>query len=221
MGRNEVRRTRRHVDVFAIAEPELMHAARMFARAIEEADRLRVLRLGDVEQLHARRLHVLLLGLVGDRHDVAAGLQRVGAHVALRQVGLADHLGLARIGDVDGGEVLWRAFVRQPDDAPAVGRDLHRHALAHAAEAVEHVVGQELEVPGDDSVGAGARGVAADGGLVNGGGFRGLDNLLDNLLGNLLGRRLLGCSLLLGTFHNHLPTGGQDREGERVARFFG
>ena len=156
MRRDEIGRARRHVDVFAVAEPELVHAARMRARAVVERDRVRLLRVGDVEQLHAGRLQALLLGLVGDRHDVAAGLQRVGAHVALRQVGLAHHLGLARIGDVDGGEILRRALVREPDDAAAVGRDLHRHAFAHAAEAVEQVVGEQLEIPGDDAVGAGA-----------------------------------------------------------------
>jgi hypothetical protein len=37
--------------------------------------------------------------------------------------------------------------VRKPDDAAAVLRDLHRHALAHAAEAIELVMGDELEVP--------------------------------------------------------------------------
>ena len=67
----------------------------------------------------------------------------------LRQVGLHHHLGLARIGDVDGGEILRRALVREPEDAAAVGRDLDRHAFAHAAEAVEHVMGEQLEVPGD------------------------------------------------------------------------
>ena len=93
---------------------------------------------GDVEQLEAGRLLPVLLGLVGDRHDVADDLERVGAHVALRQVGLHDHLRLARVGDVDGGEVLRRALVREPQDAAAVRRDLDRHAFADAAEAVEH-----------------------------------------------------------------------------------
>ncbi len=65
-----------------------------------------------------------------------------------RQVGLHDDLGLRGIGDVDGGEVLGRALVREPQDAAAVLGDLDRHALAHAAEAVELVVGEELEVRG-------------------------------------------------------------------------
>ncbi len=69
--------------------------------------------------------------------------------MGLRQVGLHHDLGLARIGHVDGGEILRRALVREPQDAAAVGRDLDRHAFAHAAEAVEHVVADELEVPGD------------------------------------------------------------------------
>ena len=135
--------------VFAVAEPELMHAARVRSGAVEERNRFRIFRLGNVEQLEARGLQILLRGLIGDRHQVAAGLQRVRAHVGVRQIGLADHLGLARIGHVDRGEILRRALMRQPDDAPSVGRDLHRHALAHAAEAAEHVVRQKLEIPDD------------------------------------------------------------------------
>ena len=75
---------------------------------------------------------------------VSSELERMWAR---RQIGLHDDLGRARIGDVDGGEVLGRALVRQPQDAAAILGDLDRHALAHAAEAVELVVGQELEVP--------------------------------------------------------------------------
>ena len=63
-----------------------------------------------------------------------------------------DDLGRARIGDVDAGEVLRRALVREPQDAAAVLGDLDRHALAHAAEAVELVVGQQLEVLADGLV---------------------------------------------------------------------
>ena len=37
--------------------------------------------------------------------------------------------------------------MRQPQDAAAVLRELHRHALAHAAEAVERVLGKEAEIP--------------------------------------------------------------------------
>jgi len=59
------------------------------------------------------------------------------------------HLRLARIGHVDGGEILRRALVREPEDAAPSGRDLDRHAFAHAAEAVEQVVAEQLEVPGD------------------------------------------------------------------------
>ena len=133
------------------------------ARAVEERDRFRLLRHRDVEQLEPGRLQALFLGLVGHRHQVAAGLERVGAHVRLRQIGLHHHLGLARIGDVDGGEVLRRALVREPEDAPAVGRDLDRHAFAHAAEAVERVLADELEIPGDGLV------RALGGGLVGNG----------------------------------------------------
>jgi hypothetical protein len=163
MGRREIPRARRAVDVFAVAEPELMHAARMRAGAIEEPDRFRILRLGNVEHLETGRLQVLLRGLIGNRHQVAAGLERIGAHVGVRQIGLAHHLRLARIGHVDRGEVLRCALVRQPDDAPAVRRDLHRHALAHAAKAAEHVVRQKLEIPGNRLIALG------DGARVRGG----------------------------------------------------
>ena len=145
----EVGRARRAMHVFAVAEPQLVHPARGRARAVEERDRPRLLRNRDVEQLHAGGLQPLFLRLVGHRHDVPAGLERIRAHVGLRQVGLHHHLGLARIGHVDGGEILRRAFVREPEDAAAVGRDLDRHAFAHAAEAVEQVMADELEIPGN------------------------------------------------------------------------
>ena len=43
--------------------------------------------------------------------------------------------GLRRIGDIDTGEILRRAFVRHPQNAPSAGRELHAHALADIAEA--------------------------------------------------------------------------------------
>ena len=39
-----------------------------------------------------------------------------------------------------------RALVREPEDPAAVAGELHRHALAHPAEAVQAVVGKELHV---------------------------------------------------------------------------
>ena len=152
---HEVGRAGGHVHGLAVAEPQLVHAARAGAGGVDEGDRLRGLGRGDVEQLEAGRLLAVLLHLVGDRHDVADGLERVGAHVRCRQVGLHDDLGRARVGDVDAGEVLRRALVREPEDAPAVLGDLDRHALAHAAEAVELVVGEQLEVPDRRLVGGG------------------------------------------------------------------
>jgi hypothetical protein len=129
-----------------------MHAARMRPGAIKERNRFRIFRLGNIEQLEARGLQILFRGLIGDRHHIPASLQRVRPHVGVRQIGLADHFRLARIGHIDGSEILRRAFVRQPDDAPPVGRDLHRHSLAHAAEASEHIVRQKLEIPDDGLV---------------------------------------------------------------------
>ena len=164
MARREVGGARRHVHVFAVAEPQLMHAARGRARAIEKRNRARLFRHRHVEQFEPGRLLPDLLGLIGDRHDVAGQFQRIRAHIALRQFGLHHHFGLARIGDIDAGEILRRAFMRQPDDAAAVFGDLHRHAFAHAAEAAEIVLRQQLEIPGDGFAGLGQR-------IVGGGHF--------------------------------------------------
>ena len=65
----------------------------------------------------------------------------------LRQVGARDQLRRARIADIDRGEVLWRALVGEPQDAPAVLGDLDRHALADPAEPVELVMCELLEIP--------------------------------------------------------------------------
>jgi len=157
IGRHEIARTGRAMDEFAIAEPKLMHSARMRAGAIEKRNRFRIFRLGNIEQFKAGGLKVLLRRLVSDRHHVAARFQRVRAHIGVRQIGLAHHFRLARIGDVDGGEILRRALMREPDDAPPVRRDLHRHALAHAAEAAEQVVRQKFEIPDDGLIALGQR----------------------------------------------------------------
>src|SRR6185503_8151118 len=61
--RLEVRRAGRHVHIFAIAEPQLMYAAGVCTRAIQERDRAWLLRHGQVEQLKPGRLLVDLLGL--------------------------------------------------------------------------------------------------------------------------------------------------------------
>src|SRR5262249_47835394 len=71
------------------------------------------------------------------------------AHGGWRKSGLHRHLGLPRIGPVDGGEILRRVFMREPEDATAVGCDLDRHAFAHAPEPVEQMMADELEIPGD------------------------------------------------------------------------
>ena len=128
--------SRTHMHVAPIAEPQLMNAARMRARRIEKGYALRVFRLRNIEQIKSRRLLPDLGGLIGNRHDVAANLKRVGPHILHGEIRLHHHLGLTRIGDIDRGEILRRLPVREPQDAPAVRRDLKRHALAEAAEAI-------------------------------------------------------------------------------------
>src|SRR5262249_57146229 len=89
--------------------------------------------------------------------------------------------------------------VRKPEDAAAVGCDLDRHAFAHAAETVEHVMADELEIPGDRFAVAAwtFRGGAPRHGFLRGGFFRRrfLRRLL--ALGSL--RDLLACD-----FHSTL-----------------
>ena len=154
--RLEVRGARRHVDVLAIDEPHGVHAARVLARGVEVRDELRRFRLADVEEIEARRLQVHLARLVRNRHHVADDVERVRAHLRVRQLGLHHHLEVLRIGDVDRGEVLRRRLVRHPQDPAPVLRELHAHALADAAEARELVVRQQLHVERQRLIGTGA-----------------------------------------------------------------
>ena len=147
VGRAEIGRARAHMDVFAVGEPQLVDAARMRPGAVEEGDPARVLRHRDVEQLEAGLRVAGLLRLIGDREDVADCLQRVRAHFGVWQVGAGDDLRLPRVADIDRGEVLRRAFMGHPQDAPSVLGQLHRHAFAHAAKPVERVVPERLEIP--------------------------------------------------------------------------
>ncbi len=146
IARLELRVGASHVHRGAVDEPQRMAAPRRRARGVEERDRARLLRHADVEQLEARRLQAEARHLVGDRHQIARGLERIGAHLGMRQIGLHDHSRRARIGDIDRGEVLRRALVREPQDAAPAARELHRHALAHAAKAVQAVLGEEFHV---------------------------------------------------------------------------
>src|SRR5262249_8760902 len=90
--------------------------------------------------------------------------------------------------------------VRKPEDAAAVGCDLDRHAFAHAAETVEHVMADELEIPGDRFAVAAwtFRGGAPRHGFLRGGFFR--RRFLRPLLALCSLRDLLACD-----FHSTLP----------------
>src|SRR5262249_17914751 len=75
------------------------------------------------------------------------------------------------------------------EDTAAVGRDLDRHAFAHAAETVEQVMADELEIPGDRPA------VAADRTFRGGGPWGGF--ICRRFLGGRLFHRLLGLGSLL------------------------
>src|SRR6266446_3911815 len=64
-----------------------------------------------------------------------------------RQVGARDDLRSARVADIDGGEVLRRALMGEPQDAAAVLGYLDRHALADATKPVELVMRKLPKIP--------------------------------------------------------------------------
>src|SRR5262249_1267324 len=74
----------------------------------------------------------------------------------VRQLGLQNDGRLARVRDVDGGDVLRRRFVGQPEDATPIARQLDDHALAAVAEAAEVVLGKEPHPPGEIRLAHGA-----------------------------------------------------------------
>jgi hypothetical protein len=60
----------------------------------------------------------------------------------------------SRVRHVDAGEILGRGFVREPQDAAAVARELHRHALADAAETLQLVMRKKAHVQRERLIGA-------------------------------------------------------------------
>ena len=146
--RREIRRAAGAVDIFAVDEPKRVHAARMGTGAVEEGYRLGILRIGDIEQVDAGGLFASDGRLIGDCQKVAGHLQRIRAHPVVRQLRLADDLGLARIADVDAGEIRRCGFMRDPQYAPAVASDLHRHTFAAIAESAQIVMGDQFHVEG-------------------------------------------------------------------------
>src|SRR5205814_8989484 len=89
---------------------------------------------------------------IGDGKDVAHRFERIRAHLRMRQVGARDGLQLARVADIDRSEILRRAIMREPQDAAAVLRELHRHAFAYAAEPLERIMPEQFEIPGQRTV---------------------------------------------------------------------
>ena len=148
MARLEVGGAARAMDVAAVDEPQVMHAARVRPRGVEECDGARMGGVPHVEHLEAGRGQADPARLVGDDEHVADEIERVRPHVAVRQLGLHDDCGIARLGHVHGGHVLRRGLMRQPQHAPAVAGELDAHAFANVPEAVELVVTQEPHVLG-------------------------------------------------------------------------
>src|SRR5215470_3528649 len=148
VARLKIGRATRAMDGLAVDEPDLVNATRMWARAVEETDRAWLLGLRDIEELDPCRGHAHGRGLVGNRHDIAADLKGIGAHLPVRQVLLKDQPGMTRVAHIDRGEILGRRFMREPEDAPSTPRELQAHALADIAEARKFVVSEKLHVEG-------------------------------------------------------------------------
>jgi hypothetical protein len=139
-------RAAREVQIRAVDEPQMVHAARVRPGRVEERDRARLARVGHVEELDAGRLRAGATRLVGHDQQIAHQVEVVRAHVAVGQIGLDDDRRLARIRHVHRGEVLRRRFVAEPQHAPPVARELDGHALAAVTEPAEVVVAQEPHV---------------------------------------------------------------------------
>jgi hypothetical protein len=146
--RLEIRRAGRNVHELAIHAPHAVDAVGMRARGVVVRDLAGLFGLADVPDREARRLVRRLdaADLVRNDHQVADDLDRIRAHLAVREVGLNDDFRLLRVGHVDAGEVLRRAFMAEPHDAAAVLGLVHPHAFADAAKAVELVLRNELHV---------------------------------------------------------------------------
>ena len=106
-----------------------------------------LLRLADVKNIETGRFVAGFRRLISDRQRIADDVQRIGTHAAMRQLGLHDDLRIARIADVHAAEIFRCRLMGEPQNAPSVRRQLHVYALAHATEAAEFVVREELHVP--------------------------------------------------------------------------
>ena len=146
VARREVGGAPAQVNVLAVDEPQVVDAARGRPRGVEPRHRPRAGGIGHVEDLEARRLHARTARLVGHDEEVADQVERVRAHLAVRQVALEDHARPPRLGHVDAGDVLRPGLVGQPQHTATVPRELDDHALAAVAEAVQGMVGEELHV---------------------------------------------------------------------------
>jgi hypothetical protein len=72
------------VDVLAVHEPQVMHAARVRARGVKEGDLTRPHGIGDVEEIDAGRRHAGRRRLVRHREQVARKIKRVRPHLVVR-----------------------------------------------------------------------------------------------------------------------------------------
>jgi hypothetical protein len=80
-------------------------------------------------------------------------VERIRAHFGVRQLGLGHDPWRSRVRHVDAGEILGRGFVREPQDAAAVARELHRHAFTNAAETLQLVMGKKAHVQRERLIG--------------------------------------------------------------------
>jgi hypothetical protein len=70
----------------------------------------------------------------------------------MRERGLADDSRRAGIADIDGGEILRRPFMRDPENSASIFRDLKAHSLPDATETAQRVVGQEPHIVRDGTL---------------------------------------------------------------------
>src|SRR5688572_33273029 len=126
-----------------------MDALRLPARHVEECDFAGLDRIRYVVDLESCRLESCLVHLVRHEQRIAAQRERIAAHVAMRQRKLPYKLRLARLGDVEYRKSDRRMLMRDVHDAPAVARQLHRHAFAEVRCATGIVTAEEFQIVRD------------------------------------------------------------------------
>ena len=114
--------------------------------SVEMRNKFRLFRHADIEQIETGGRQSNALCLIRDCHHVVDHVERIRAHFGVRQLGLRDDARRMRVGHIHAGEILRSRLMRKPQDAAPIARELHRHAFADSAKALQLVMGKQTHV---------------------------------------------------------------------------